>query len=132
MDTDNKLRKWVLHHWEINKANYTGEIIKLGKNQPEHWKGYQPEQPIRLLQKSFMLAVLGIVETKLNIVYSKIDSDPALDKQIKRKKAVVAMLHGYFNGRTDEAAYKALEAHIQGKNEYVNLKDKSNEEITIS
>ena len=42
---------------------------------------------------------------------------------------MLAVIYGSFQFMgQNRFAYEALEAHIQGKNEYVNLKDKSNEE----
>ena len=123
MDTDNILREWAMHNWEIHRAKYTGEIVKFGKNAKGNFQNFRPKKPIRILSVNSMIGYLHISEIpKLKneieddeIERAKADSDPILALKIERNKALVAMLQGFCNGKTEEAAIKALEEYIPGK-----------------
>ena len=123
MDTDNILREWAMHNWEIHRAKYTGEIVKFGKNAKGNFQNFRPKKPIRILSVNSMIVFLQLSEIpKLKneieddeIERAKADSDPILALKIERNKALVAMLQGFCNGKTEEAAIKALEEYIPGK-----------------
>ncbi len=123
MNTDNILREWAMHNWEIHRAKYTGEIVKFGKNAKGNFQNFRPKKPIRILSVNSMIGYLHISEIpKLKneieddeIERAKADSDPILALKIERNKALVAMLQGFCNGKTEEAAIKALEEYIPGK-----------------
>ena len=123
MDTDNILREWAMHNWEIHRAKYTGEIVKFGKNAKGNFQNFRPKKPIRILSVNSMIVFLQLSEIpKLKneieddeIERAKADSDPLLALKIERNKALVAMLQGFCNGKTEEAAIKALEEYIPGK-----------------
>ena len=47
---------------------------------------------------------------------AKVDSDPGLILELKRKYALLAMIKGYSKGGTDESVIKALDKHLSKKN----------------
>jgi len=126
MDTDNILREWAMHNWEIHRAKYTGEIVKFGKNAKGNFQNFRPKKPIRILSVNSMIGFLHISEIpKLKneidddeLERAKADSDPILYLKIERNKALVAMLEGFCKGKTEEAAIKALDEYLSSKESY--------------
>ena len=126
MNTDNILREWVIHNWEIHRAKYTGEIVKFGKNAKGKFQNFRPKKPIRILSVNSMIGYLHISEIpKLKneieddeIERAKADSDPILALKIERNKALVAMLEGFCKGKTEEAAIKTLDEYLTSKESY--------------
>ena len=94
MDTDNILREWAMHNWEIHRAKYTGEIVKFGKNAKGNFQNFRPKKPIRILSVNSMIVFLQLSEIpKLKneieddeIERAKADSDPILALKIERNK----------------------------------------------
>ena len=123
MDTDNILREWAMNHWEVYRSKYTGEVIEFERSSLENWRNLKLEKPISLIPKSSIISnILNFEIPKLKYEIeqaeeesAKVDSDPGLILELKRKYALLAMIKGYSKGGTDESMIKALDKHLSKK-----------------
>ena len=124
MGKDNELREWALNHWKIYRRKYTGEVLDFESSSSENWRNLKLEKPIRVIPKSSIISKILIFEIpkiKSEIKQTeeesaKVNSDPGLILELKRKKALLAMIKGYSKGGTDESVIKALDKHLSKKN----------------
>jgi len=124
MGKDNELREWALNHWKVYRAKYTGEVKDFDRSSSENWQNLKLEKPIRLIPKSSIISnILNFEIPKLKYEIeqaeeesAKVDSDPGLILELKRKYALLAMIKGYSKGGTDESVIKALDKHLSKKN----------------
>ena len=124
MGKDSELREWALNHWKIYRSKYTGEVLDFKRSSSENWQNLKLEKPIRLIPKSSIISnILNFEIPKLKYEIeqaeeesAKVDSDPGLILELKRKKALLAMIKGYSKGGTDESVIKALDKHLSKKN----------------
>ena len=123
MGKDNELREWALNHWKIYRRKYTGEVLDFESSSSENWRNLKLEKPISLIPKSSIISKILIFEIpkiKSEIKQTeeesaKVNSDPGLILELKRKKALLAMIKGYSKGGTDESVIKALDKHLSKK-----------------
>ena len=123
MGKDNELREWALNHWKIYRRKYTGEVLDFESSSSENWRNLKLEKPIRVIPKSSIISKILIFEIpkiKSEIKQTeeesaKVNSDPGLILELKRKKALLAMIKGYSKGGTDESVIKALDKHLSKK-----------------
>ena len=124
MGKDNELREWALNHWKIYRRKYTGEVLDFESSSSENWRNLKLEKPISLIPKSSIISnILNFEIPKLKYEIeqaeeesAKVDSDPGLILELKRKYALLAMIKGYSKGGTDESVIKALDKHLSKKN----------------
>jgi len=124
MGKDSELREWALNHWKIYRSKYTGEVLDFKRSSSENWQNLKLEKPIRLIPKSSIISnILNFEIPKLKYEIeqaeeesAKVDSDPGLILELKRKYALLAMIKGYSKGGTDESVIKALDKHLSKKN----------------
>ena len=124
MGKDSELREWALNHWKIYRSKYTGEVLDFKRSSLENWQNLKLEKPIRLIPKSSIISnILNFEIPKLKYEIeqaeeesAKVDSDPGLILELKRKYALLAMIKGYSKGGTDESVIKALDKHLSKKN----------------
>ena len=124
MAKDSELREWALNHWKIYRSKYTGEVIDFERSSLENWRNLKLEKPISLIPKSSIISnILNFEIPKLKSEIkqteeesAKVNSDPGLILELKRKKALLAMIKGYSKGGTDESVIKALDKHLSKKN----------------
>jgi len=130
MGKDNELREWALNHWKIYRRKYTGEVIDFESSSSENWRNLKLEKPISLIPKSSIISKILIFEIpklKFEIKQTeeesaKVNSDPGLILELKRKEALLAMIKGYSKGGTDESVIKALDKHL-GKKKHEQKKE---------
>ena len=123
MGKDSELREWALNHWKIYRSKYTGEVIDFERSSLENWRNLKLEKPISLIPKSSIISnILNFEIPKLKYEIeqaeeesAKVDSDPGLILELKRKYALLAMIKGYSKGGTDESMIKALDKHLSKK-----------------
>ena len=123
MGKDSELREWALNHWKIYRSKYTGEVLDFKRSSSENWQNLKLEKPIRLIPKSSIISnILNFEIPKLKYEIeqaeeesAKVDSDPGLILELKRKYALLAMIKGYSKGGTDESVIKALDKHLSKK-----------------
>ena len=123
MGKDSELREWALNHWKIYRSKYTGEVLDFKRSSLENWQNLKLEKPIRLIPKSSIISnILNFEIPKLKYEIeqaeeesAKVDSDPGLILELKRKYALLAMIKGYSKGGTDESVIKALDKHLSKK-----------------
>ena len=123
MGKDSELREWALNHWKIYRSKYTGEVLDFKRSSSENWQNLKLEKPIRLIPKSSIISnILNFEIPKLKYEIeqaeeesAKVDSDPGLILELKRKYALLAMIKGYSKGGTDESMIKALDKHLSKK-----------------
>ena len=123
MGKDSELREWALNHWKIYRSKYTGEVLDFKRSSLENWQNLKLEKPIRLIPKSSIISnILNFEIPKLKYEIeqaeeesAKVDSDPGLILELKRKYALLAMIKGYSKGGTDESMIKALDKHLSKK-----------------
>ena len=126
MGKDSELREWALNHWKIYRSKYTGEVIDFKRSSSENWRNLKLEKPISLIPKSSIISnILNFEIPKLKYEIeqaeeesAKVDSDPGLILELKRKYALLAMIRGFCKGKTEEAAIKALDEHLTSKEPY--------------
>jgi hypothetical protein len=124
MGKDSELREWALNHWKIYRSKYTGEVIDFKRSSSENWRNLKLEKPISLIPKSSIISnILNFEIPKLKYEIeqaeeesAKVDSDPGLILELKRKYALLAMIRGFSRGGTDESVIKALDKHLSKKN----------------
>ena len=124
MGKDSELREWALNHWKIYRSKYTGEVIDFKRSSLENWQNLKLEKPISLIPKSSIISnILNFEIPKLKYEIeqaeeesAKVDSDPGLILELKRKYALLAMIKGYSKGGTDDSVIKALDKHLSKKN----------------
>ena len=124
MGKDRELREWALNHWKIYRSKYTGEVIDFKRSSSENWRNLKLEKPISLIPKSSIISnILNFEIPKLKYEIeqaeeesAKVDSDPGLILELKRKYALLAMIRGFSRGGTDESVIKALDKHLSKKN----------------
>ena len=108
MGKDSELREWALNHWKIYRSKYTGEVLDFKRLSSENWQNLKLEKPIRLIPKSSIISnILNFEIPKLKYEIeqaeeesAKVDSDPGLILELKRKYALLAMIKGYSKGGT--------------------------------
>ena len=123
MGKDNELREWALNHWKIYRRKYTGEVLDFESSSSENWRNLKLEKPISLIPKKTIKSMMLIFEIpklkdeieKAEEESAKVDSDPGLILELKRKRVLLAMIKGYCKGGTDESVIKALDKHLSKK-----------------